>query len=286
MNYNKICCICIPIYKRVILETELISLKQCFKILNGFDTFFITHKKLDHSQYDEICSKYNSKIKYKYFPDKYFRNINGYNSLLLKKEFYFSFLEYKYILIYQLDAFIFSNQLIDWCQKEYNYIGAPWLTIQGSCCSPVFSDISIGNGGFSLRNVLIFYNLISIKIKFLYMINMIISFYLIVKKYSSSFPLLNLIRFPLLVIGKIFGKLVSMPNNTDFNEDVIWSIVFSKIGGIPKPLEAMKFSFEHYPEYLFELNNNNLPFGCHNWERYYNYLFWKKFIPYNMSGRA
>jgi hypothetical protein len=110
---NRICCICIPIYKDEISETEVVSLRQCLKMLNNFDIYFVTHKGLEHTQYDKICSKYVLVgIRYKYFPSKFFMNINGYNSLLLSKKFYLSFLEYEYMLIYQLYAFIFSNQLI------------------------------------------------------------------------------------------------------------------------------------------------------------------------------
>jgi hypothetical protein len=41
--------------------------------------------------------------------------------------------------------------------------------------------------------------------------------------------------------------------------------------------EAIKFSFEANPEFLFEKNNYQLPFGCHAWQRY-DPLFWEKYI--------
>ena len=31
------------------------------------------------------------------------------------------------MLIYQLDAFVFQDDLAYWCQQNYDYIGAPWL---------------------------------------------------------------------------------------------------------------------------------------------------------------
>lgn len=47
----------------------------------------------------------------------------------------------------------------------------------------------------------------------------------------------------------------------------------------PAPPEvAMKFSFEVHPEVLYELNDKQLPFGCHAYLKY-NPEFWKKFIP-------
>ena len=38
--------------------------------------------------------------------------------------------------------------------------------------------------------------------------------------------------------------------------------------------QAIKFSFEVMPSYLYKLNNNVLPFGCHAFEKYES-DFWK-----------
>ena len=42
--------------------------------------------------------------------------------------------------------------------------------------------------------------------------------------------------------------------------------------------EAVKFAFELYPSTLFEFNNENLPFGCHAWDKYEYNTFWQKYI--------
>ena len=31
------------------------------------------------------------------------------------------------MLIYQLDAYVFKDELLNWANKGYDYIGAPWL---------------------------------------------------------------------------------------------------------------------------------------------------------------
>jgi hypothetical protein len=49
---------------------------------------------------------------------------------------------------------------------------------------------------------------------------------------------------------------------------------------IPTASEAVSFAFEAHPEYLFELNHQELPFGCHAWERY-NPEFWKAIFKQN-----
>lgn len=44
------------------------------------------------------------------------------------------------------------------------------------------------------------------------------------------------------------------------------------------PLElALRFSFECVPRYCFEKNNNNLPFGCHAWQKY-DKKFWEPYL--------
>ena len=60
------------------------------------------------------------------FANYYFESISGYNKLLLSLEFYNRFKEYEYLLIHQSDAYLFKNELDYWCQKGFDYIGAPW----------------------------------------------------------------------------------------------------------------------------------------------------------------
>jgi hypothetical protein len=45
----------------------------------------------------------------------------------LSEEFYQAFTDFEFMLIYQLDAFVFRDELADWCRSGYEYIGAPWL---------------------------------------------------------------------------------------------------------------------------------------------------------------
>lgn len=61
------------------------------------------------------------------FPDTYFKGIAGYNRLMMSPEFYETFAQWEYILIYQTDAWVFSDRLSEWCSKGYDYIGAPWI---------------------------------------------------------------------------------------------------------------------------------------------------------------
>jgi len=70
------------------------------------------------------------------------------------------------------------------------------------------------------------------------------------------------------------------------NEDMAWSFLFYKKGNVPPIKEAIKFSFEVFPEYLYFLNNSELPFGCHDWFGYFNYFFFKEYIPLNKTSNV
>jgi len=272
-------CVVIPIYKKELNKYEILSLNQCCNILKKHLIIFVTHKDLDCKLYNNICQNHNISYKYEYFSKKYFKNIYGYNALMLSKSFYKRFLDYLYILIYQLDAFVFRDELEYWCNKGYDYIGAPWLEINKS--EPIVNfvnQVTIGNGGFSLRNTKKSIDKLKWNLKLLPFSYLFKSFYIDISLKSSKYFLYYFPRFILYFILKIL-RLVFIKN--DFfnkNEDVVWTEIFNKKGNLPSVQEALKFSFELYPEYLYKLNNENLPFGCHAWYMYYNYLFYRDHI--------
>ena len=80
------------------------------------------------------------------------------NRLMLSREFYGTFSHYSYILIYQLDALVLSDQLVQWCETGLDYVGAPWLKCE---VTPWVNEPAVGNGGFSLRKVPSFLEVLS-----------------------------------------------------------------------------------------------------------------------------
>jgi hypothetical protein len=259
---------------------EICSLKQGINILKNHTIIFVTYKKLDCTIYNQICHKYNVNPFYEYFSYQYFTNTEGYNALLLSKKFYARFIKYNYFLIYQLDAYVFSDQLDYWCEQDYDYIGAPWLLLaQYPGEAPAFGNdynLMVGNGGFSLRKTKTFINAITPKIQFFSCIHFINSFFdSFVKKSKTNyfFMILHICFCPL---RKTIEKIICRGQKT--NEDVIWSEIMLKYGKVPPPDIALKFAFDSLPAYLYELNNAGLPFGCHAWHLYYHFQFWKNYI--------
>jgi hypothetical protein len=238
-------CVVVPIYKPVLNEYEKVSLAQMKKVLHKHPVKIVAPNSLRLSSKELELEKFSIER----FEDSFFSGIQGYNRLMLSSEFYQRFLEYKYILIYQLDAFVFRDELEYWCNQNYDYIGAPWICFSWyeqkdtmTRFHRVLKKIGItnksivGNGGFSLRKVSRFY-----------------------------------------LYAKIFRKIaVSWP----YNEDMFWGLGMTFLGNffkVPELKTALKFSFEGCPSKAYEENNYNLPFGCHAWEKY-DISFWRPFF--------
>jgi hypothetical protein len=275
-------CIVIPIYKKTPSETELISLRQCLKILSKYQIIFVACKELDCSVYVKICKEYNAAFSFEYFPYYYSFGLYGYNALLLTKKFYLRFQKYQYMLIYQLDAYVFRDELEYWCDQDYDYIGAPFVSVNSIVEVPQFGNrynVAVGNGGFCLRKIDTFIRLSSPEIRRMYLLCMCITlFNILVEKSKKNFfcKFIRLILFPLkIIIDKLYYA-----TGESKNEDILWSKLLQSRGRIPSAGTAAAFSFESRCDYLYEFTDHRLPFGCHGWPEYYKWqLFWKKFIP-------
>ena len=144
MQNNIRIAIVIPIYRSEFSDAERISLKQVVTVLGHYDIYFA----MPYSLKINITG-----IQNECFSDSFFKSVKTYNSLMLDKQFYQRFIKYKYILIYQLDAFVFSDKLEFFCNMDFDYIGAPWLNGAFYYLSQEKNIWRVGNGGLSLRKV-------------------------------------------------------------------------------------------------------------------------------------
>ncbi|CAG5071892.1 hypothetical protein DYBT9623_03868 [Dyadobacter sp. CECT 9623] len=240
--------IVVPVYRPDLTPNELISLKQCIQVLSNYPIIIVKPEKM------ELGSDFNAfpSIQQVSFPDDYFNGIDAYNRLLTSLTFYERFLSYQYILICQLDAYVFRDELAVWCKKGYDYIGAPSLhqpkyDALGPDSKKEFADALsanrvVLNGGFSLRRVEAF-------IRYLKIYNF---FY---PQWKGNEDMLFSQEATRLIPMKLFLKLPA------------WE-------------EALQFAFEKSPAATYELTNHQLPFACHAWERY-DPAFWSGFISVN-----
>lgn len=254
-------------------EIELVSFSQCLKILFNHDIIVACPNSLNTDIYDSIIQNININVLFIKFDDSFFTSVASYNKLMKSIIFYEHFLKYNYILIYQLDAFVFKDELNLWCNKNYDYIGAPWYTDKGKILK------SAGNGGFSLRKVSTFYNLLSGKYEKSFL-NKIIFFFNIIVFYLKEFDFYRFTKSFYLILKCRFNILRFVFYYTDENEDYSFYrfFTFYPITHIPESKEAISFSFERFPEDLYVKNNHELPFGCHAFNKY-NPKFWSQFIP-------
>ena len=254
--------IVVPLYKEIPSAYEELALEQCFKILGDFKIVAIKPYSLSLQPYnfnfDEVFS----------FDDSFFADVAGYNKLMLSSSFYETFLAYEFMLLYQPDAFVFKDELSFWCNQGYDYLGAPWL--KSRAYSNLFkqtkndairyiytkfnikqsnSDLPsdkqfqnrVGNGGLSLRNIKKFNQVCHEK-------KQVIEFYNSRSEYY-------------------------------FGEDVFWSVEANRDKtylNIPDAKVAIRFSIEQSIDYAIQLNNGELPFGCHAWDR--DVKIWKPYF--------
>ena len=134
----------IPYYHNDLSVTEQISLAQCRLILGKYDIVLVAPESLEVED--------DKSFMVKRVPDKWLLNIDNYNQLMVQKFFYKMFLDYEYILLYQLDAYVFKDELLQFCDMGYDYIGAPWLR-GNRFYHGEKALVFVGNGGFSLRKV-------------------------------------------------------------------------------------------------------------------------------------
>lgn len=269
MNYKEEVIIVIPVYKNVPFENEKKSLHQCITILKNYPVCFACGESFDIKNYIPLIS-HKSDFKIERFKDSYFKSVSTYNRLCLSLNFYKRFTHYKYMLLYQPDAWVFKDEIKYWCSLGYDFIGAPWFEGWGNA-TPDSAYLGVGNGGFCLRKVRSF-------IKVLYSFAYIIPFLSVLRNFKHNPSLKKLFRA--MKNLTITNNTFFLFNNYDFQEDYFWGLVASKRFKWFKVADkeiASKFSLEGNAPLLYELNNKQLPFGCHAWEKY-NTDFWLQFI--------
>ena len=244
------CCIVIPVYKQFPSKDEIHSLRCCLRVFNNYDIFLVTHKHLEIKQYQDVYHRCRKQCKTEFFEETFFDGIAGYNNLLLSEDFYRRFSSYEYLLIFQLDAYAFRDELTKWCSTNYSYIGAPLPRDLTSAVETTHNNISNNkiilkksfNGGASLRKI-------------------------------SDF--ISVIHEDAHTIREWY--------NDGLNEDIIFSALFLNEEH-PTEEEAREFSFDMFPKEDYERNSRQLPMMCHGWTKskkenqVYNREFWLKYI--------
>jgi hypothetical protein len=233
---------------------------QCFKILGEFPIVVVAPEGLNMGEYKKSVKNFEVKFVH----PKWFSSVLQYNKLKLSIFFYDLFHDYEYLLTYELDAFVFKNELIEWCNKGYDYIGAPWFDGYHNA-GESSRIVGVGNSGFSLRKISTMKKII----------RGIVYEPKAAKKRVTYLKFI--LKYPFRILLNQFGENHTLQKNYNNHEDYFITEIatkkYSKIRIAPES-DAIKFSFEVNPGILYKMNGNNLPMGCHAWWRY-DFDFWK-----------
>lgn len=212
-------------------ECERIAWRQLHKVCGHYPICIIAPESLLENCEDRFQHKIVT------FPDMFFRDIHTYSQLLMTKDFYQRFIKYEYILIYQLDAFIFSDRLKYFLSLGYDYIGAPlprwsnyWYSMKtrpGMLYIPFLGRV--GNGGLSLRKVSAMINILKKK-----------------DEIFATHPLARLFQEQEDMFFTYCGTLEDGLNIADVRI-------------------ARQFSVEMDVGHCYRNLDKHLPFGCHAW---------------------
>lgn len=269
------CVVVIPIHSAEPSANELYSFAQCFKILYQHPIRVVAPKNLILQKYKEAVAEFEVI----YIEKQWLSSLRQYNLLKISRYFYSLFKQYDFLLTYELDAFVFRDEVAQWCNKGYDYIGAPWF--EGWYKGISTNIIGVGNSGFSLRSV-------QSSLRILRCIQVLKN----LRSFWFKSHLQAAWRFSKMIVRcKNFLKMRSTKDldlillDYPVNEDYFWSHLVTSVFNdykVAPVKEAIRFSFDVHPAFLYKQNNNELPFGCHGWVKYQP-EFWKSFIPFQFN---
>lgn len=256
-----------PIYTTEMSADDERSLRHLEEHLGAHDRYFIAPRGLHPRR---------SGFEIVHFPATCFRSVASYSRLLLSADFYRAFQDYEYILVYQLDCLVFSDDLLDWCQAGWDYIGAPWLA---NSDVPEEGFSRVGNGGLSLRRVESFLEVIEagehVQRRAALLRDLFCAPIPDLRRQLSPASLIKRLR----VLREVRRGASWYLSHYSLNEDRFWSDrarLFVAGFRIASVGDGLRFSFERAPQYCFEENGRRLPFGCHAWKRW-DSRFWAPF---------
>ncbi|HEU4829924.1 MAG TPA: DUF5672 family protein [Gemmatimonadales bacterium] len=245
---------------RALTSDETVSLRHIEHFLGHYDRYFLAPEGMavDHSPGFQVQR----------FPGEYFGSAVAHNTLLLQRRFYQAFRNYRFILICHLDALVFSDQLTAWCQRDWDFIGAPWFPCKHTRWMEQFGRTSgVGNGGFSLRKVEAFLRVLGSKHRDMepdeYWRNFVankprhVRFHQFWRRWLKHLSIFNNVRWSL------YRHRVA--------EDIFWAFEatrFDPAFRVAPVEEALRFAWETEPRRCFEMTGGAMPFGCHAWPRY------------------
>lgn len=248
----------IPVYRPTLSDSERASLAQTVRTLGSHPLILLHPAGMEVTA---ILREYPA-LQPLAVSDEWLgtRNgIAGYNRMMLSASFYDLFTDAEYILVCHTDAWIFRDELSEWCARDYDCVAAPWVrrpvydlplvrhwmahrlrqSVRSGKPTRQILYGRIGNGGLSLRRVA--------------------SFRAACERYSEQI------------------EQFAATSHHLFNEDVFWATVPTEFR-YPSWREALGFAIDTNPSFCLRLRDGALPFGCHSWSKPRMWRFWRQII--------
>lgn len=253
----------IPIYRKEIKDWERLSLANTFNILTAHPIVILKPVDLDLTEFFTNPPFTSSRFEIVNVSSDWLgtkRGIAGYNEMMMSKAFYELFLDTDYLFICHTDAWVFRDELADWCHRGYDSVAAPWperpcykhfplkqyiwlrkkLTPSGRLVRQQMFG-KIGNGGLCLRKVTAFRDAC--------------------ERYAADIAYFNSQAGPL------------------YNEDIFWALIPGELL-VPNVETALDFAYDLKPQVCHKLHHRQLPMGCHGFMHKRRIGFWKEYIPF------
>lgn len=245
-------CIVIPIYKSEPDYIEEVSLKRLNTVIGqkNYNVYFVAYPELDLTKYYEFVNDLT--VSPILFDKRFFESKHTYSQLCINYDFYNVFSDYEYMYIYQTDCYLNTDNLFDFCELGYDYIGAPimstdcgWPTVKEDKEGKKVYMPVIGNGGFSLRKIETFKDITNPNGEF-------------IQEYKLTEDILKNVIW----------------------EDLYFCVTIKQLYDLNiSPLHiGTKFAWDMSVDILYSFFNiKNFPMCIHAWDK--NIRFWNKYIP-------
>jgi hypothetical protein len=270
--------VAIPVYRPTFPLYEAFALKHNTRVLNKYPVVLVAPESLDCGNYLALVPD----ARIIRFDDSFFRGTDGYNELCLSSRFWQAFKNFSHVLICQLDALVFSDQIQTLTCLGIDYIGS--AVCKYDIRTGIFIRwITSQNGGLSLRNVQGHLRLLqSRRLRCLLKERYAIHKDLISStQHEDGSSVCQAVRGLKFVAGQLLGKgifnHIDQRNDTRISqrvfiaEDQFWSRLAPKFGPecfrVAELGQAQAFGFQNGLERLVGQYHGQPPFGCHGPEK-------------------
>ena len=267
------------IYRLELDDEELLSMQQlCKHAHNQQIALVVKESFVGDLRLDKLLAGLDTEIPIQVVSlrDEQLGSIAAYNQLLMSSWFYRLFLDYEYLLVYQLDCILVRKGLEHWLGMGYSYVGAPWFgKLKGFSYFHQF--VGVGNGGLSLRSI---HDAIYVLENVSLYKQHIFSFSEITGRprtgILSKIPIWSFLSRHLMAALSMIGYHNTIGYFVNYkkagmNEDIFWSVVVPRVAPwfqTPSPRVASRFALETNHKEAREFYRFSKPLGYHAWKKY------------------